>query len=156
MSITGGKSFNNSNISGTNLFSDITQQININTSQIADNTNNLTGITYDGDAVPVPRTTIDNEIYTNSNIVVGGAMTVDNSLICNSLVEIEGKTTINDDIDMTGTITVRNTINPTEVMNIYYNDPMYGFVFSLEVPGKYMYFLVKDPSGNYKSFQFNY
>jgi len=72
MSITGVKSFNNSNISGTNLFSDLTKQININTSQIAENTNNLTGITYDADAVPVPRTTIDNETYFNSNVVVDG------------------------------------------------------------------------------------
>jgi hypothetical protein len=95
--------------------------------QVETNTINLTGITYDGSAVPVPRTTIDNELYTNSNLVGGGAVTVDNSLICNSLVEISGKTTINNDIDMTGTLIVRNPINPTEVMNVYYSDPMYGF-----------------------------
>ena len=163
MSITGSKSYNNSNVSGSNIFSDITKQININTIAIAENTNDiaentvsLTGITYDGSALPVPRTIIDNETYINSNIVIDGAATVDNTLMCNSFVEILGKTTIDDDLEITGTLTVRNTLNPAEVVNIYYSDPLYGFVFNLEAPGKYMYFRVKDPSGNYKRFQFNY
>jgi hypothetical protein len=128
--------------------------INDIVNQVETNTINLTGITYDGSALPVPRTTIDNEIYTNSNLVVGGTATVDNSFICNSFVEITGTTTIGDDVDMTGSLTIRDPINPTiSSMTISYNAPTFRFLNNQ--PNGYIAFNTQDGYGNIGDFSFN-
>jgi len=64
-------------------------------------------------------------------------------------------TKIINNIDETGTITIREPTDPNISMSILYIPAGAGFRFINNQPNGYMYFSTKDGAGNIKNFQFN-
>jgi len=63
----------------------------------------------------------------------------------------------NGGMDLTGTMIIRGSSDPSNNnMSLYYDPAYFGFRFKNNRPGAYMYFSVLDNYGNLKNFQFNY
>jgi hypothetical protein len=100
MSISGNKSYSNSNTSGSNSFKNLTSKIDenaqnilINTANISENTYDLTGINYTD--VPIPTTILSNYLIAEelaefeSNVNILGTSNLSNTNITGDLLLIQ-------------------------------------------------------------------
>ena len=74
MSISGGRSFNNSNAKGNNTLQDLQNQINENTIQIGENTDKLTAISYNPSTPYTTTTSVTGSLTINGNDTYSNAL----------------------------------------------------------------------------------
>lgn len=66
-------------------------------------------------------------------------------------------TSVTSNLDITGNVILRDTVDPSNnSMTVHYDAPYFGTRFLNNKNGAYIYFSVKDPAGNLKTFQFNH
>jgi hypothetical protein len=157
MSISGNKSYSNSNTSGSNQFKQLTDQIDVNTTNIAINTadilinsNNIASNTAD-----ILTNTVN--IATNTNALTGISYIptpTPTTQIINNL-NISGTSTLSQ-TNVTGELLLIDDVDTSKQMKIHWFAPGNGYWFESMNNSAYIYFIVKDAVGNVRAVQFNY